>query len=158
MGGQQYEGGECPSLLCFCEIVFGVLGAPITERMQNCWSWSRGESWSFSKDWSTSPMTKDWKIWPCLAWRSLWENLMVVFQYMKRAYKQEEDKLFTWSDCDRIWRNSVKLKDGRFKLDVRFFFFFLPWGSGTTCPEKLWILLSLEAFKVRLDGMLDSLI
>jgi len=33
MGGQQDEGDDRPSLLCYCEALFGVLGAPSIGRM-----------------------------------------------------------------------------------------------------------------------------
>ena len=31
-------------------------------------------------------------------------NLTAAFQYLRGAYKQEEDKLFTWSDSNRTKR------------------------------------------------------
>ena len=43
---------------------------------------------------------------------------------MKKAYKQEEHQLFTWSDSVRTGGNVFKLKDGRFHLDVRYILFF----------------------------------
>ena len=33
--------------------------------------------------------------------RRLWGDLIVAFQYLKGAYKQEGDQLFTWFDNDR---------------------------------------------------------
>ena len=36
----------------------------------------------------------------------------------KRDYKQNMDRLFTWSDNDRAGRNVFKLKEGRFGLDI----------------------------------------
>ena len=50
--------------------------------------------------------------------RRLQKDLIVAYQYLKRAYKQEGDRLFTWSDSDRTKGNSFKLKEGRFRLDV----------------------------------------
>ena len=49
----------------------------------------------------------------------LWGNLTVAFQYLKGAYKQEGDWLFTWYDSDRTEGNGFKLKEGRFRLGVR---------------------------------------
>jgi len=45
-----------------------------------------------------------------LAWRRLWEDLSVAYQYFKGAYRQEGERLFTWSDSDRTRGNSFKLK------------------------------------------------
>jgi len=51
------------------------------------------------------------------------EDLIATFQYLKRAYKQERDHLFVWSDSDRPRGNGFKLKEGRYRLDVRRKFF-----------------------------------
>ena len=49
-------------------------------------------------------------------------------------------ELFTWVDRDRTIGNGFKLKEGRFRLDVRGWFFRVGvvrcWNS---CPEKLWM-------------------
>ena len=50
--------------------------------------------------------------------RRLWEDLIAAFQYLKAAYKQERDQLFTCSDSDRTRRNCFKQKEGRFRLDI----------------------------------------
>ena len=42
--------------------------------------------------------------------RVLWEYLIAAFQYMKGAYKQKGNQLFTWSDSDRTRWNGLKLK------------------------------------------------
>ena len=54
----------------------------------------------------------------------------------------------------------LKLKEGRFRLDIRGKFFkeraVRCWNS---CPERLWMLHpSLEVFRARLDGALGSLV
>jgi len=71
-------------------------------------------------------------------WR-LQGDLIVAFQYLKGAYKQEGDWLFTWSDSDSTRENSFKWKERRFRLNVWRKFFtqrvVRPWHS---CPEKLW--------------------
>ena len=46
--------------------------------------------------------------------KSLWVGT-VAFQYLKGAYKQEWEQLFTWSDSDRVKGNGFKLKEGRFR-------------------------------------------
>ena len=45
------------------------------------------------------------------------------FQYSKGAYKQEGDWLFTRVDSDRTRGNVLKLRQGRFRLDIRRKFF-----------------------------------
>jgi len=50
--------------------------------------------------------------------RRLWGDLVVIFQYLKEAYNQEGDRLFTLSDCERIRENGFKLKEGWFRLHV----------------------------------------
>ena len=45
------------------------------------------------------------------------------FQYLKEAYKQEGSQLFERVDNSRTRGNGFKLKEGRFRLDVRGTFF-----------------------------------
>ena len=51
--------------------------------------------------------------------RRLQGDLIAAFQYLKRAYKQEGSELFERVDNSRTRGNSFKLKEGRFRLDVR---------------------------------------
>ena len=51
--------------------------------------------------------------------RRLQGDLLVAFQYLKGAYKQEGERLFTRVDSDRKRGNSFKLGLGRFRLDIR---------------------------------------
>ena len=83
----------------------------------------------------------------------------MAFQYLKRVYKQEGNRLFTQSDSDRKWGNGFKIKEGRFGLDVRRKFF-------TQRMMRHWHRLlretvdvpSLEVFETWLDGALVSLV
>ena len=92
--------------------------------------------------------------------RRLRGDLIAAFQYLKGAYKQEGNKLFERVDNSKTRGNSFKLKEGRFRLDVRGKCFTRRlvrcWNS---CPERLWMPRpSLEVFKARLDGALGSLV
>jgi len=51
--------------------------------------------------------------------RRLWGDLTAAFQYLKGAYKQEGNQLFTWVDNSRTRGNGFKLRKGRFRLDIR---------------------------------------
>jgi len=50
-------------------------------------------------------------------------DLIVAFQYLKGAYKQSGKWLFTWYGSDRTRKNGFKLKEGKFRSDVRKKFF-----------------------------------
>ena len=51
--------------------------------------------------------------------RRLWGDLIAAFQYLKEAYKQEGSQLFERVDNSRTRGNGFKLKEGRFRSDVR---------------------------------------
>ena len=51
--------------------------------------------------------------------RRLRGDLIVTFQYLKGAYRQEGSQLFERGVNSRTRGNGVKLKEGRFTLDVR---------------------------------------
>ena len=74
--------------------------------------------------------------------RRLWGDPVVAFQYLKGAYKQEGEQLFTKVDSNRTRGNGLKLIQERFRLDIRKKFFTqrvvthwnrLPQG-GCGCP------------------------
>jgi len=78
----------------------------------------------------------------------------VVFQYLKRAYRKDGDKLFSKACCDRMKSNGFKLREGRFELDIKKKFFTLRvvkhWHR---LPREVVEAPPLEAFKARLDGV-----
>ena len=56
----------------------------------------------------------------------------MAFQYLKGAFKQEWEQLFTRVDSDRARGNGFKLRQGRFRLDIRRKFFI---QSGDTLEQ-----------------------
>ena len=69
-------------------------------------------------------------------------DLRAAFQYLKRSYRKEEDKLLSRVCSDRTRGNGFKLKEGNFRLDTRKKYFTvrvvrcwsrLPKGRGR-CP------------------------
>ena len=91
--------------------------------------------------------------------RRLWGDLIAAFQYLKRAHRQEGNRLFERIDNIRTRGNGFKLREGRFRLDVRGKFVT---ERVVTCwnrlPREVVDTLSLEVFKARLDGALGSLV
>jgi len=51
--------------------------------------------------------------------RRLLGDLIMAFQYLKGAYKKDGDKLFSRPCCDRTRGNDLKLREGKFRLDIR---------------------------------------
>ena len=78
---------------------------------------------------------------------------------IEQTFKQEGNLLFERVDNSRTRGNDFKLREGRFRLDVR--------GKSFTIrvvrrwnrlPGEVVDALSWEMFKARLDGVLDSLV
>ncbi|KFM08756.1 hypothetical protein AS27_10050, partial [Aptenodytes forsteri] len=91
--------------------------------------------------------------------RRLRGDLIAAYQYLKGAYKKDGDRHFSRACSDKTRGNGFKLKEGRFRLDIRKKCFTLRvvmhWNR---LPREVVDAPSLEAFKVRLDGALSNLI
>jgi len=92
--------------------------------------------------------------------RRLRVDLIVAFQYLKRAYQEDRDRLLSRACCDKTRGNVFELKEGRFRLDIRKKFFTMRvarhWNIYHLLPREAVDAPSLEAFKNRLDGALSS--
>jgi len=55
--------------------------------------------------------------------RRLREDLRATFQYLKGAYRKDGENIFSRAYCDRTGSNGFKLREGRFRLDIRKIFF-----------------------------------
>jgi len=76
---------------------------------------------------------------------------------LKGAYKKYGDKLFRRACCDRTRGNRFKLKEGRFRLDIRKKFFTTRRAKQQhRLPREVRDAPSLEIFKARLDGALSN--
>ena len=89
--------------------------------------------------------------------RRLQGDLIVAFQYLKGAYKQEGKWLFTRVDSDRIRGNDFKMRQRSLRLDMRRKVFtqrvVTHWNR---LPKEVVDAPSLEAFKARLDVALGQ--
>ena len=83
----------------------------------------------------------------------------MAFQYLKGAYRKACEGLFTRVYSDRTRGNGFKLKEGRFRLDLRKKFFTVRvvrrWHR---LPREAVAAPSLEVSKARLDGAWSNLI
>jgi len=88
-------------------------------------------------------------------------DLIAAFQYLKGAYRKDGENLFSRAYCNRTRSksNSFKLREGRFRLDIRKKYFMM-WvvKHWNELPGEVVEAQSLETFKVRLDGALSSLV
>jgi len=111
--------------------------------------------WSGSCRWQPMP---SWQ--SSSRWWLLWELAPRSSDFTGQgAYKQQGEWLFTRVDSDRTRGNGLKLRQGKFRLDIRRKFFtqrvVAHWNR---VPKEVVDTPSLEAFKARLDVALGSLV
>jgi len=91
--------------------------------------------------------------------RRLRRDLIVAFQYLKGAYEKDGERLFSRACCDRTRGNGLKLKEGKFRLDIRKNFLMVRVVKHRNrLPREVVEAPSLETFKARLHGALSNLI
>jgi len=91
--------------------------------------------------------------------RTFQGDLRAAFQYLKGAHKKAGKGLFTRACRDRTRGNSLKLKEGRYRLAIRMKFFATrvvrPWHR---LPRGAVAAPSLKVLRARLDGVLSTLV
>ncbi|GAB0187541.1 hypothetical protein GRJ2_001219400 [Grus japonensis] len=91
--------------------------------------------------------------------RRLQDDLLEAFQYLKGAYRKEREGLFVRECSDRTRGNGFKMKEGRFRFNIRKKFFTVRvvrhWNR---LPREVVDAPFLEVFKARLDGALGNVV
>ena len=91
--------------------------------------------------------------------RRLWGDLIATFQYLEGAYKKDGARLFSRACYNRTRSNGFKLKEGRYRLDIRKEVFTVRvvrhWNR---LPREAMEAPSLETFKAGLVRALSNLV
>jgi len=91
--------------------------------------------------------------------RRLCRKLKVDLKYLKGGYRKEGDRHIIRVCGGRTRGNGFKFKEGRFKVNIRNKYFTIKViRPGNRLSREVVEALTLETFKVRLDGALSNLI
>jgi len=90
--------------------------------------------------------------------RRLRGDLRAAFQYLKGACRKDGENLFSRACRDRTGSNGFKLREGRFRLDMRKKFTMRVVKHWNGLTREVVEAPSLETLKARLDGVLSNLV
>jgi len=91
--------------------------------------------------------------------RRLQGDLIAAFHYLKGACKKGGSRIFSGACSDRTRGYGFKVREGRFRLDIRKKFFTMRVVKRCRkLPRVVVDAPSLETLKARLDGALSNLI
>lgn len=81
----------------------------------------------------------------------------MAFLCLKGANKKDGDRLLSRPCCDRTRSDGFKLKEGKFRLDMKKFFTMGVVRAWPRLPRKVVDASSLETSQARLDRALSNL-